>query len=54
MTPDTMTKAAIALPRLNRSWKNSQPITTANKIDVSRNAATSAIGAIVIAQTDMP
>lgn len=51
MTPPTITSAATALPRVIASPKTSQPIMTAKRIEVSRKAATTAMGAMVIAQT---
>lgn len=51
-TPATITTAATALSAPIFSPKASQPISTANRIDVSRSAATTASGATVIAQTD--
>ena len=46
-----MTPEATNLPQSAFSLKNKIPIKTANITDVSRRAATKAIGAIVIAQT---
>src|SRR5690606_37298614 len=51
-TPATITAAASAFSRLIRSPTASQPISTAKRIEVSRSAATSAMGAKVIAQTE--
>ena len=50
-TPSTIRIAAAILPRSMRSPKAIQPIKTANNIDVSRSAVTTAIGARVMAQT---
>jgi hypothetical protein len=52
ITPARITPEATAFPVVIRSPKTSQPISTANRIEVSRSAATTAIGATVIAQID--
>jgi len=52
ITPDRISAAAISLPRYIRSPKTSHPISTANRIEVSRSAATTAMGASVIARID--
>ena len=49
--PPTISSAASAFPRLILSPKASQPIATANRIEVSRKPATRATGALVMAQT---
>ena len=51
MTPDTIRTVAIILPLSIRSPNNNQPRRTANRIEVSRRAATRAKGATVMAQT---
>lgn len=53
VTPVMMNASARILALSTRSPKIAQPSTTANRIEVSRNAPTSAIGASVIAQTAM-
>ena len=53
ITPATISSADSAFSAPNRSPNANQPIRTANRIEVSRNAATRAIGALVIAQTEM-
>jgi len=51
--PAAMVSAATAFPPVFRSPKASQPIRTANRIEVSRRAATRATGAMVMAQIEI-
>ncbi|MNK81990.1 hypothetical protein D3C87_1017510 [compost metagenome] len=52
--PQRITKAAISLTRPSRSPSQSQESSTANSTLLSRSAATSPMGARVMAQMTMP
>ena len=50
----TINSAATIFCAMNFSFKNTQPITTANSALVSRSADTGPIGPCAIAQTTIP
>lgn len=52
--PEIVMAVEIILAKLILSFKKTTPINTANMIEVSRKAVTSAIGACVNAQITMP